>query len=100
MSVTVLVTQARFSLPGGKPWVELSRFLVNSFQFSFGISIPLFIVASLRDGSRARIPAMPSYRGCRAVNAGILTAAPVRLPDSESETKEQPNELHRELNII
>ena len=39
MSVTVLVTQARFSLPGGKPWVELSRFLVSSFQFSFGMSI-------------------------------------------------------------
>ena len=40
-----LVTQARFSLPGGKPWVELSRLLVSSFQFSFCISILLFNVA-------------------------------------------------------
>jgi choline dehydrogenase len=29
MSVTVFVTQARFSLPGGSPWVELLRFLVR-----------------------------------------------------------------------
>src|SRR5258705_8017555 len=48
MSVTVLVTPARFSLPGGKPWVELSRFLVSSFQFSFGISILLLNVAVFR----------------------------------------------------
>src|SRR3984893_12519814 len=34
MSVTVLVTQARPSLPGGMPCVELPRFLVNSFQSS------------------------------------------------------------------
>jgi hypothetical protein len=48
MSVTVLVTHARISFPGGKPWVELSRFLVSSFQFSFGISILLLNVAFFR----------------------------------------------------
>src|SRR5689334_21953272 len=37
MSATVLLTQARSSLPGGRPWVELPRFLVRSFQFSLGI---------------------------------------------------------------
>src|SRR4029077_3933440 len=68
MSVTVLVTQARFSLPGGKPWVELSRFLVSSFQFSFGISILLFNVAffsRLKSGSHlgeAMGPALPRRR--------------------------------------
>src|SRR5260370_40198330 len=40
MSVTVLVTQARSSLPGGMPWVELPRFLVRSFQFSLAIRSP------------------------------------------------------------
>src|SRR5262252_7427295 len=34
MSVTVFVTQARSSLPGGSPWVELSRFFVRSVKFS------------------------------------------------------------------
>ena len=32
MSVTVLVTHARSSFPGGRPWVELARFLIRSFQ--------------------------------------------------------------------
>src|SRR6266853_3322563 len=43
MSVTVFVTQARSSLPGGSPWVELPRFFVKSFQFSrviFSFHIP------------------------------------------------------------
>src|ERR1700683_1099984 len=45
MSVTVLVTHARFSFPGGRPWVELPRFLVSSFQLSFGIlAFPLITV--------------------------------------------------------
>jgi len=30
------------SLPGGRPWVELSRFFVSSFQVSFGMGILLF----------------------------------------------------------
>src|SRR2546429_9028004 len=34
MSVAVLVTHARCSLPAGIPWVELPRFLVRSFHFS------------------------------------------------------------------
>src|SRR5215472_18999325 len=38
MSVTVFVTQARFSLPGGKPWVALPRFLVRIFQFRFDMT--------------------------------------------------------------
>src|ERR1700741_1603364 len=37
MRVAVLVTQARSSLPGGSPWVELPRLLVSSFQFSLDI---------------------------------------------------------------
>src|SRR6267142_2095562 len=43
MSVTVFVTQARSSLPGGSPCVELPRFFVKSFQFSrviFSFHIP------------------------------------------------------------
>src|SRR6266852_9155102 len=43
ISVTVFVTQARSSLPGGSPWVELPRFFVKSFQFSrviFSFHIP------------------------------------------------------------
>src|ERR1700733_1431455 len=42
MSVTVLVTQARFSFPGGRPLVTPARFLVSSFQFSIDINPPLF----------------------------------------------------------
>src|SRR5215471_5377268 len=48
MSVTVFVTQARSSLPGGRPWVALPRFLVRSFQFSFGIDLPSSSRCSLR----------------------------------------------------
>src|SRR5260370_35916497 len=43
MSVTLVVTQASSSLPGGSPWVELPRFFVKSFQFSrviFSFHIP------------------------------------------------------------
>ena len=34
---TIYVTHARSSLPGGRPWVELPRFFVSSFQFSLDI---------------------------------------------------------------
>src|ERR1700730_2584274 len=37
MSVTVLVTQARSSFPGGRPLVTPARFLVSSFQFRLDI---------------------------------------------------------------
>jgi len=32
--------------------------------------------------------------------AAALTAAPVCLPDSDSEAKEQTNVLHRERNVV
>src|SRR5258706_149422 len=45
MSATVLVTQARSSLPGGIPGVEVPRCLVRIFQFSLGIHFPpLFLL--------------------------------------------------------
>src|SRR5262249_15934859 len=40
MSIAVLVTQPRASLPGGTPFVALSRFLVRSFQSSLGTHFP------------------------------------------------------------
>jgi hypothetical protein len=39
ISVAVLVTHARSSFPGGRPWVELPRFLVRSFCSSFDMQL-------------------------------------------------------------
>src|ERR1700730_10879623 len=40
MSVTVLATHRRFSLPGGMPCdVELPRFLISSFHFSLDMAL-------------------------------------------------------------
>src|SRR5712664_1434069 len=43
MSVTVLVTQARSSLPGGMPSVELQRLRVSSFHSSLDIRFSLHV---------------------------------------------------------
>ena len=48
--VTVLVTQARSSLPGGMPCVELVRFFVRSFQWSFELAI----VSPVKDKALSR----------------------------------------------
>src|SRR5216684_2219702 len=61
MSVTVLVTQARSSLPGGRPCVELPRFLVRSFQFSLGIYSPFSMNTAACPCSISRCRAVPVY---------------------------------------
>src|SRR6266853_1626863 len=63
MSVTVLVTQARSSLPGRRPWVELPRFLVRSFQFSLGIYSPFSMNTAACPCSISRCRAVPMFVG-------------------------------------
>src|SRR6516162_5201797 len=59
MSVTVLVTQVRPSLPGGMPWVELPRFLVRIFQFNLLMHLLPFLVESHRKRSSSQMCSEP-----------------------------------------
>src|SRR6266852_9011713 len=62
MSVTVLVTHARCSLPAGTPWVELPRFLVSSCHFSLDAAMrpPFFCRSTV--GQFAQQPAQGHFR--------------------------------------
>src|SRR5215475_3323586 len=70
MSVTVLVTQARSSLPGGRPCVTPARFLVKSFQFSFDIDLP----SSGRRSLRQFLPALLAHHVLGVPNGPVLVA--------------------------
>ena len=52
-----LVTQARSSFPGGRPWVTPARLLVKSFQFNFGMASPLSDCIGAR--LMLRVPLLP-----------------------------------------
>src|SRR2546428_2495160 len=78
MSVTVLVTHARCSLPAGIPWVALTRFLVRSFHFSSDVDMNSPSGAACWPPSGILYSRMTHGRGChsgavRIVRGGRLT---------------------------
>src|SRR5260370_37208851 len=103
MSVTVLVTQVRSSLPGGRPWVELPRFLVRSFQFSLGIyTRPMDVidrplcsdlerVKSLTPRLTMRVSLAPHCSGLRCGRLGLNKPNGYLLGSYRIATAPEPN---------
>src|ERR1700722_5035067 len=77
MSVTVFVTQARSSLPGGRPWVELPRFLVKSFQFNLDIHF--------LHSRWMRVGNVPRFDSLDRVYKRLFQNAPADGPQHEAE---------------
>jgi hypothetical protein len=73
------MTQARSSLPGGRPWVELPRFLVRSFQFSLGM-YPPFSMKDTSPSSTATLAHHPLRVAGLRVKSTPLTTMPHTTP--------------------